>query len=95
MDVVLLESWLRAAAGDTAAAATLLDNSLGGLTRASPNFVARPMLAGSLVRAMIFRAQLAAKAGDAQTAAKWQAAATSLWRRADKPLLDLLNSKPH
>ena len=95
VDVVFLESWLRATTGETAAAATFLDNSLGGLTRASPNFVSRPMLAGSLVRAMILRAQLAGNSGDAATAAKWKAAATSLWRRADPPLLELLNSKFH
>lgn len=90
MDVVLQEAWLRAAAGDTLGATNFLDNSLGGLSRAPPNLVARPMLAASLVRAMIFRSQLARKAGDRAIAKKWNDAAASLWQRGDPPMLQML-----
>ena len=90
MDAVLQESWLRAAAGDTLGATTFLDNSLGGLSRAPPNLLARPMLAASLVRAMILRSQLASRAGDEAKAKKWSAAAVSLWQRGDAPMLELL-----
>lgn len=92
MDVVLQESWLRAAAGDTTGAMQFLDNSLGGLSRAPPNLVARPMLAASLVRAMILRADLARDTHDPGTAKKWHDAAVSLWIRGDAPMQQLLNA---
>jgi hypothetical protein len=48
------------------------------------------MLAGSLVRAMIFRSELARKAGDSAKAKKWNDAAVSLWQRGDPPMLQML-----
>ncbi|HEX6573855.1 MAG TPA: serine/threonine-protein kinase [Gemmatimonadaceae bacterium] len=95
IDVVFVESWLRTAVGDSAAAMRSLDKSLGGLTRASTIFVARPALAGALVRAMILRADLAAKAGDRPTADRWRNAAASLWKKGDAPMLQMLNQLPH
>ncbi|MEO8193108.1 MAG: serine/threonine-protein kinase [Gemmatimonadales bacterium] len=92
MDAVLQEAWLRAASGDTAGTVRFLDASLRGLSRAPPNLLARPMLAASLVRAMILRAKLAHHTRDAAAARKWGDAAVALWGRGDQPMLKSLEA---
>ncbi len=83
MDIVLQGAWLRTALGDSAIAATSLDRALRGLSRAPPNLLRGSALAGALVRAMQFRADLAQSAGDEATRSKWAGAAAELWSGGD------------
>jgi serine/threonine protein kinase len=83
MDVVFQEAWLHMAIGDNAGAMQSLDRALNGLSRAPANLLDGSEMATALVRAMMMRATLAAKAGDEATRRKWAGAARELWRDAD------------
>ncbi|HUQ18117.1 MAG TPA: serine/threonine-protein kinase [Gemmatimonadaceae bacterium] len=83
IEVVYPEAWLRAYIGDTATAITSLDNVLRGLPAALPSILAGAPIAASLVRAMAFRAELASKAHDTDTAKKWANAVLQLWGSQD------------
>jgi hypothetical protein len=83
IEVVYPEAWLRAYVGDTAAAVSSLDNVLRGLPAALPSILAGPPIAASLVRAMAYRAVLASKAHDTETAKKWANAVLQLWNSRD------------
>jgi hypothetical protein len=83
MDVVFQEAWLHMAIGDNAGAMQSLDRALNGLSRAPANLLDGSEMATALVRAMMMRATLAAKAGDDATRRKWAGAARELWRDAD------------
>ncbi len=74
------------ALGDTAAVMTRLDAVLGALPTAGIDLTGRVASAGSLVRAMMLRAELADRAGDRATARKWATPVTLLWARADAGL---------
>jgi len=74
------------ALGDTAAVSARLDAVLGALPTAGVDLTSRVASAGSLVRAMMLRAQLADRAGDRRTAKKWATPVTLLWARADAGL---------
>jgi len=76
-------AWLRAAFGDTTAAIAQLDRSLGALPGLSPSALHEPGSAAAIVRAMILRADLAAKRGDLETARKWATSVAILWSSAD------------
>jgi tetratricopeptide (TPR) repeat protein len=75
---------------DTAAANALLDLSLQALPTLGTYLLDRPEQIGCAVRSMALRADLAARAGDAATAARWAGAVTMLWTKSDPPLEPLL-----
>jgi serine/threonine protein kinase len=83
MDAVYQDAWLRAAVGDSAGAASLLDNALRGLSVALPSILSDPIEAACLVRATILRAQLAASMRRPAIARARAAEAYQLWGRGD------------
>jgi serine/threonine protein kinase len=85
MDIVYLESWLRAQLGDTAIATRMLDDALNGLSGGEPGVLKNldQDLAAPLVRVMALRAELAAKAGQKDVAKKWADAVLLLWGHGD------------
>ena len=81
-----------AEAGDTAGAVHLLDGLLRALPTIGSHFLDRPEQAGCLVRAMAFRAILAARANDMSTARLWASPVVALWSGADGELRPLVDS---
>ena len=77
LDALYPESWLLASMGDIEAAERWLDPTLMRIRLSST--LTDAVRAAMLVRAMAFRAELAARAGDKQTAAEWAAAVAELW----------------
>ncbi len=90
MDAVLQYAWLRATVGDTARSIQFLDNSLRGLSRAPQSMLMSASIPAALVRAMILRADLAARTGDGATADRWSGAARQLWKGGDPEIVALL-----
>ena len=86
IEYTYIESWLLAQIGDTAAAIAHLDRSLNALPTLGRYLLDRPSQAAGLVRAMGLRAELAAAAGDRQTARRWGSAVATIWARADPEL---------
>jgi tetratricopeptide (TPR) repeat protein len=82
-----LESRVRLALGDSAGAAQVLDRSLDALSTLGSGLLNNVDQAASLVRAMVLRADLADRAGDAATARRWGAAVVALWGGADDATL--------
>lgn len=85
-DALLPESALWAALGDTATAVVVLDGTLNTLRWSEPGSLTDAVRAASLVRAMAFRAELAAATGDLSTARRWATTVATLWADADEPL---------
>ena len=85
-DFTFQHAWLRAAFGDTTAAIAQLDRSLGALPGLSPSALHEAGSAAAIVRAMILRADLAARTGDSDTARKWATSVVVLWSNADDGL---------
>ncbi len=83
-DALYPEAELWVALGDERRAAEVLDPTLHALPQIAPHVLTVPVRAGTLVRAMVLRAKIAAKAGDAATAARWARAVTILWSDADE-----------
>jgi hypothetical protein len=79
-------SWLRAASGDTAAAAQQLDRALGSLSSLSAPSLREVASAAAAGRAMALRADIAAARGEAEERRKWARAVADLWATADAPL---------
>jgi len=77
------EAALLASIGDTRNAIDWLDAVLEAQSRTSPEILSEPAGAGSLVSAMILRAELADRVGDRAAAVRWARAVTTLWRNAD------------
>jgi hypothetical protein len=77
------EASLLALIGDTRDAIDWLDPVLEAQSRTSPEVLSEPAGAGSLVMAMVLRAELADRVGDRAGAARWAKAVTTLWRNAD------------
>jgi hypothetical protein len=80
--------------GDTAGAAAWLDPTLMAVSRAQSTTLSTISGAGSLVRAMALRAELADRLGDAATAARWARAVAELWRGGDdflQPIVRKMN----
>ena len=84
LDAVLVEATLLAKYEGAAAAIGWLDESLQAQRDAPPE--SDPVNAATLVRAMVYRADLAAVVGDPATARRWAAAVVALWENAD-PML--------
>ena len=77
-----------ASAGKVQEATDRLDPTLGALR--TMQLLMDPVQAGSFVRAMVLRAELAARAGDRRAAARWAAVVVELWSQADAPLQPLV-----
>jgi tetratricopeptide (TPR) repeat protein len=91
LDALLPEASLFAAIGDYESAARWLGPTLDSLPRTSPQVLMDPVRAGSLLRAMALRAELADQIGDRVTAREWARAVSELWSGADQflsPVLD-------
>ena len=87
LDFTLQEAWLRAAAGDTAAAERQLDLVLDALpTLSARTAVLEVAQSAALGRAMLLRADLAAARHDRATAARWARNVVELWSSADPAL---------
>ena len=77
------------------AAIAQLDRSLGALPGLSPSALQEAGSAAAIVRAMILRADLAAKTGDLETARKWATSVAILWSNADGGLQPEVASMRH
>jgi hypothetical protein len=99
-DTVYPEASLLVALGETQRAIAMLDAPLGSLRGVAPQLLSSPVQAGALVRAMALRAEMAERAGDAQTAGRWGRAVVTLLSDSDdflKPLvgrMELLSRSP-
>lgn len=83
IDFVFSEAALYAAVNEPRRAAHWLDSTLHVLPRVPRQSLSDPVRAGTLVRAMVLRADLAARLRDDRTAARWAAAVALLWSDAD------------
>ena len=90
LDLTVTEAWISAALGDSAAAARQLDLTLTALPTLTSLVLYEPGMAASLGRSMVMRADLAAHAGDAGTAALWASRVLTLWSRSDPDLAPTL-----
>jgi tRNA A-37 threonylcarbamoyl transferase component Bud32 len=86
VDYVFQVAHTLAAVGDSAAAIAYLDGALNSLPNLTRHAVEELVQSAALVRAMVWRADLAHSAGDAQNASRWAGAAIALWARADPEL---------
>jgi hypothetical protein len=86
---VFPEAKLLAQLGNSREALGRLDPILSDLRHFSLQVVSQPLGAGLLVRAMAFRADLAASLGDSATARHWGGVVGTLWSQAD-PFLEPL-----
>jgi len=77
--------------GDRADAIAQLDRVLGALPTLGVQLLAQAEQVGSLVRAMAFRARLAAQAGDVPGATQWSEAVHTLWSGAEPVLASVLD----
>jgi hypothetical protein len=82
IDAVYPEAWLLDATGDREGAAARLDPTLGRLRVTT--LLDDPVEAAMLVRAMMFRADLASRMGDHRNAARWAGAVAILWSESDE-----------
>jgi hypothetical protein len=80
------EAWLLASIGDTQTALEWITPTLDAQRQSSTEIPQSPVAAGSLVRAMILRAQLAEQLGRGREAAEWARAVVALWRDGDEEL---------
>jgi hypothetical protein len=80
------DALLWAKIGDTTSARRTLDLSLDALATVDAHLLERVQSAGSLVRAMILRAELGARSGEAASARRWSSAVVDLWSGADPEL---------
>jgi len=90
IDQLYPETWLMAQLGQPDSAAQWLDPTLNALARTPPQLFSEAFRAGTLVRAMAFRADLAERAGDRDTARRWATAVVVLWSDADDFLQPLV-----
>jgi hypothetical protein len=82
-DALYPEAALRARAGDRVGAAAWIDSALTALDDMATDPMADPIRAAGLVPTLVFRADLAAEAGDSITARRWARPASRLWRDCD------------
>ncbi len=80
------EAWLAAQIGDTARAQELLDGGMEATSGLSARVLSDPMESGSLLRAMLLRAEIAGRTGDKARARRWGQAVLVFWRDADPEL---------
>lgn len=82
-DGLLPEAAALARLGDVSGAVARLDPTLRAIRFTSSQDLALSSQAGSLIRALVLRADLAHQAGDDETARLWARAVVELWARAD------------
>jgi len=85
-DAVYERAWLMLAIGDSTGAARYLDGTLDDLPDVFSALLDYVPLAGTLVRMMALRAELASARGEAATARRLAQAVTTLWSGAEQPL---------
>jgi eukaryotic-like serine/threonine-protein kinase len=90
LDYTIAEAWLNTALGDTTAALHQLDLTLTALPALSYYVVYETGMAAAVGRSMVFRADLAARRGDAGTAALWAGRVLTLWAHSDPSLAPTL-----
>jgi len=90
LDYTMGEVWLSTALGDTAAATRQLDLTLTALPALSYFVVYETGMASAVGRSMAFRADIAARRGDAGTAALWAGRVLTLWAHSDPSLAPTL-----
>ncbi len=90
LDLTVTEAWVRAALHDTTAAMHQLDLTLTALPTLSSFVVYEPGMAAAVGRAMVLRAELASRRGDAATAALWAGRVLTLWAKSDPSLAPTL-----
>jgi hypothetical protein len=83
-DGLYTEAAILAALGDSRGAVSWLDPTLDSLSLSTSHSLANVPRAGSLVRAMILRAELADRLGDSVSARRWASPAAILWSDADE-----------
>lgn len=81
---------VRVMEGDTAGAVRVLDRQLNGLRLLHRDFLAEMPPAGTLVRLMLLRMEIAESLGDLSTARRWARAAVALWAEAEPGVQPLL-----
>jgi hypothetical protein len=86
LDVSFAGAWTLRALGDDAGAVEWLDPVLEASRYYPQEVVSRMANAGTLVRALALRAELAGAAGDAAEARRWAQPVLVLWRDADPAL---------
>jgi hypothetical protein len=86
LDYLMAEVWLSTALGDTTAAIHQLDLTLTALPALSYYVVYETGMAAAVGRSMAFRADIAARRGDAGTAALWASRVLTLWAHSDPSL---------
>jgi hypothetical protein len=86
LDETVQEASVRATIGDTVGAARQLDRVLDALPTLGPWAVREPVQAAAIGRAFAYRAELAARSGDASQARRWARAALVIWQHADPSL---------
>ena len=86
IESVYLTARLLLALGDTAGAARYMDGTLETLSRAYSALLAYLPMAGTLVRMMALRAELAAERRETRIALRWARAVVALWSGAEPAL---------
>jgi hypothetical protein len=86
LDHSMQEAWLRAAVGDSAEAVRRLDRVLNALPTLGPWAVREEAQSAAIPRALMLRAELAAKRGDTTERRRRAQQALVLWRGADPEL---------
>jgi hypothetical protein len=82
-DALFPEAWLLAALGDDRAAISWIEPTLRALPLSETRTFLDPANAGTLIRMMALRAELAERVGDPATAARWARTVSTLWSDAD------------
>jgi tRNA A-37 threonylcarbamoyl transferase component Bud32/tetratricopeptide (TPR) repeat protein len=90
IDAVLVSAWLSSQLGDSGAAEAQLDSVLNAVRWFPPGRMQSMPQTGSLLRAMMLRAELAARSGDRATASRWATPITVLWENSEPPLQKVL-----
>ncbi len=95
LDALYPEASLLTALRDQRGAAAWLDPTLNSLTTSPPYSFSDPARAGTLVRAMALRAELASTLGDTAQARRWAIPVTMLWNHADGFLQSVVQRMNH
>ena len=75
---------------DSAAAIALLDFSLQALPTLGTALLEQPEQIGCAIRAMVLRAELAARVGDQAVTDRWAKAVSTVWANADPPFVPVV-----
>jgi tRNA A-37 threonylcarbamoyl transferase component Bud32/tetratricopeptide (TPR) repeat protein len=89
-DTIFPQAWLLAALGHGREAMDRLDPTLAVVGEIAPRGLELPVHAGSLVRAMALRAELARRTDDPATARRWARAVLALWQHGEDAVQPLV-----